>query len=351
VTSADEPVPQSRGWGPSLGYVQEGVIGSDAPTAPERVGPDFVVPGVAAEVAEREPAAPSGGESRSTGGIGVQILRVFAEHKLALVSVVFIVLVILFCWLGPVFYHTNQTNQATALLNPENASPGTTGFPLGTTSTGFDELGRLMYGGQTSLTVGLLSAAVATVIGVIWGAVAGFIGRWVDAFMMRIVDVVLSIPVLFLLIALVTIFHSSESLLILVIAGVSWLIPARLVRGETLTLRTREYVQAVKAMGGRGHRIVGRHIIPNAIGTIVVFATFQVATSILILAALGFLGFGVPPPGTDWGSMLSTGVASAGNGWWWEIYPVGACIILVVMAFNFIGDALRDALEVRTQRR
>jgi peptide/nickel transport system permease protein len=156
---------------------------------------------------------------------------------------------------------------------------------------------------------------------------------------------------LFLLIALVTVFHSSEGLLILVIAAVSWLVPARLLRGETLSLRSREYVQAVRGMGGRGGRIVGRHIIPNSVGTIVVFATFQVADSILLLAALGFLGFGVPLPQTDWGTMLSTGVNVAGNGWWWEIYPVGICIVLVVVAFNFIGDALRDALEVRTERR
>lgn len=320
----------------------------DATESPVAVGPDLVVPGEAAEAPEH---APEGGESQSSGGIAIQIVRVFMEHKLAVVSLGFIVFMILFCWVGPHVYHTIQDNQQAVLTNPENAPPGATGHPLGTTNTGFDVLGRLMYGGQTSLEVGLLSAAVATAVGVVYGAVAGFFGKWLDAFMMRIVDVVLSIPVLFLLIALVTIFHSSKTLLIFVIAGVSWLIPARLVRGETLTLRTREYVQAVRAMGGRGGRIIGRHIIPNAVGTIVVFATFQVATSILLLAALGFLGFGVPAPGTDWGTMLSNAVDSAGNGWWWEIYPVGLCIVLVVVAFNFIGDALRDALEVRTQRR
>jgi peptide/nickel transport system permease protein len=307
----------------------------------------LIVPEEAAEAAER----PEGGEARSTGGIARQIARVFLEHKLAVAGLVVIVLVILFCWLGPVIYHTNQSNQELALLNPENSPPGVTGHPLGTTATGFDELGRLMFGGQASLTVGLLSALAATVVGVIYGAIAGFAGRWLDAIMMRFVDVVLSMPIIFLLIALVTIFHSSETLLIVVIAGVSWLAPARLIRGETLTLRTREYVQAVRAMGGGAPRIIGRHIIPNAVGTIVVFATFQVATSILILAALGFLGFGIPAPGTDWGTMLSNAVNAAGNGWWWEFYPVGAMIIVVVVAFNFIGDALRDALEVRTQRR
>jgi peptide/nickel transport system permease protein len=169
--------------------------------------------------------------------------------------------------------------------------------------------------------------------------------------MMRVVDVLLSIPTLFLLIALVTIFHASELLIILVIAFVSWLVPARLIRGETLSLRIREYVQAVKVMGGGRTRIIGRHIIPNSVGTIVVFATFQIADSILLLAALGFLGFGVPAPGTDWGSMLSSGVDAAGNGWWWQIYPAGVCIIVVVVAFNFVGDALRDSLEVRLQKR
>ncbi len=319
-----------------------------SPGAPLRVGMDLVVPEEAAEAAE----APEGGEARASGGIGKQILRVFVEHKLAVVSLVFIILVVLFCWVGPLIYHTNQTNQELALFNPENAPPGATGkFPLGTTETGFDVLGRLMFAGQASLTVGLLSALVATVVGVVYGAVAGFFGRWLDALMMRIVDIVLSIPVLFLLIALVTIYHSSEPLLIFVIAGVSWLVPARLIRGETLTLRTREYVQAVRSMGGSGGRIIGRHIIPNAVGTIVVFATFQVATSILILAALGFLGFGIPAPGTDWGTMLASGVDAASNGYWWEVYPVGILIVLVVVAFNFIGDALRDALEVRTQRR
>jgi peptide/nickel transport system permease protein len=331
-------------------YRDNSLVGSDAPDMPERVGLDLITPAEAVGTEDLD-AAPAGGEAQTTGGIARQIFRVFLEHKLAVVSLCFIILMILFCWVGPFLYHSNQTTQATALLTPENLPPGATGHPLGTNNTGFDVLGRLMYGGQTSLLVGLLSAAVATVVGVIWGAVSGFLGRWLDAVMMRIVDIVLSMPVLFLLIALVSIFHSSETLLILVIAGVSWLIPARLVRGETLSLRTREYVQAVKAMGGRGPRIIGRHIIPNAVGTIVVFATFQVATSILILAALGFLGFGLPPPGTDWGSMLSAATNSLGNGWWWEVYPVGVCIVLVVIAFNFVGDALRDALEVRTQRR
>ncbi|HWE65660.1 MAG TPA: ABC transporter permease [Acidimicrobiales bacterium] len=295
-------------------------------------------------------SAPEGGDASSNGGMARQIIRVFVENKLAVAGLIAIVFFLLFCYVGPLIYHTNQTNAETALNNAQNGSPGG-GHLLGTDNTGFDMVGRLMYGGQASLLVGFASAAVATVIGVIYGAVSGFAGGWLDALMMRFVDMILSMPVLFLLIALVTIEGQSEILIIFVIAAVSWLIPARLVRGETLTLRVREYVQAVRIMGGSRTRIIGRHIVPNAVGTIVVFATFQIADSILLLAALGFIGLGIPAPGTDWGSMLSDGVNSAALGYWWEIYPAGLCIILVVIAFNFVGDALRDALEVRLQRR
>jgi peptide/nickel transport system permease protein len=295
-------------------------------------------------------SAPAGGEASSVGGMAKQIFNVFTENKLAVAGLVVIIIFLLFCYIGPLLYHTNQTNGEIALNGVQNGSPKGSHL-LGTDNSGYDIIGRLMFGGQASLLVGFASAGVATVVGVIWGAVAGFVGGWIDAIMMRIVDMLLSVPVLFLLIALVTIYHQSETLIIFVIAAVSWLIPARLVRGETLTLRVREYVQAVRVMGGSRTRIVGRHIVPNAIGTIVVFATFQIADSILLLAALGFIGLGIQAPATDWGSMLSDGVNSAALGYWWEIYPAGICIVLVVIAFNFIGDALRDALEVRLQRR
>ncbi|HTZ10056.1 MAG TPA: ABC transporter permease [Acidimicrobiales bacterium] len=295
---------------------------------------------------------PEGGEVVSTGGMLRQIGRVFKENKLAVVGLAVIILMILFCWLGPVFYHTNQTNAQQALVSnaAPNSAPGGSN-PLGTDNAGFDILGRLMFGGKNSLLVGLAAAVIGTAFGAVYGAVSGFFGSWVDAVMMRIVDTLLSIPFLFLLIVLAVIFHPSVLALILIIAFVSWLIPARLIRGETLTLRTREYVQAVRAMGGTRRRIVLRHIIPNAIGTIIVNATFQVADAILLLAALGFLGLGVPPPQTDWGSMLSNGVTYAVSGYWWEIYPAGLAIVLVVVAFNFVGDALRDSLEVRLQQR
>jgi peptide/nickel transport system permease protein len=173
----------------------------------------------------------------------------------------------------------------------------------------------------------------------------------VDAFMMRIVDAILSIPFIFVLIILAVLIHPSRLTMIAFIAATYWPGPARLVRGETLSLRTREYVAAVKVAGGRSSRAVLRHIMPNAIGTIIVQATFAVADSIIILSGLGFLGFGIQLPQTDWGSMLSNGLQFMNLGYWWLIYPAGLTIILTVVAFNFIGDALRDAFETRLQRR
>ncbi len=291
--------------------------------------------------------APEGGEAGSTGSIGRLILRVFLENKLAVVGVAIVVLMVGFCWIGPLFYHTNQIS---VNLYQVTLPPGGS-HPLGTDPSGFDVLGRLMYAGQTSLEVGLAAAAVATLVGVLWGAISGYFGGIVDAVMMRVVDILLSIPSLLLLIVLAVLFSPGKWDLVLIIGFLAFLYPARLVRAETLTLRTREYVQAVRVMGGTGRRIVGRHIIPNAIGTIVVNATFQVADAILLLAALSYLGLGIQYPQADWGSMLNTGTSYLDNGDWWLLIPAGACIVLIVVAFNFIGDALRDSLEVRLQQR
>ncbi len=304
-------------------------------------------PAVPADHDQAPIAGPSGGEAIETGSIGRLILRVFIENRLAVVGVTIIVLMFLFCFVGPIFYHTNQTSTNLYDLT----LPPSSQHPLGTDSNGLDVLGRLMYAGQTSLEVGLAAAAIATVVGVIWGAVAGFFGGFVDAVMMRVVDVLLSIPALFLLIILAVLFQPNKTSLIFILGFLAWLTPARLVRGETLSLRTREYVQAVRVMGGKSRRMVTRHIIPNAIGTIVVNATFQVADAILALAALGFLGLGVQFPQADWGQMLGQGEAYLAVGDWWLLIPAGICIVLVVVAFNFIGDALRDSLEVRLQQR
>jgi peptide/nickel transport system permease protein len=274
-------------------------------------------------------------------------LDVFVENKLAIVGLVVLVLIVCFSFFGPMFYHTDQIHTN---LSIENLAPGT-GHPLGTDPSGYDILGRLMVGGQTSLEIGLAAAIMATCIGTLWGAVAGYFGGIVDTVMMRVVDAMLSIPTLFLALVAVAMFPRTKLTLILVIAVTSWLTTSRLIRGEALSLRTRDYVQAMRVMGGGGGRAVFRHIAPNAVGTIVVNATFQVADAILTVVALSYLGLGIAAPGTDWGGMLNAGVENIYNNYWWQIYPAGLAIILVVISINFIGDALRDAFEVRLQQR
>jgi peptide/nickel transport system permease protein len=278
----------------------------------------------------------------------VRAWEVFAENRLALAGLSFIVFILLFCFVGPHVYVTNQTNTdlSTYLCHPSGS------HLLGCNDLGYDELGRLMVGGQTSLEVGIAAAVVSVLVGTLYGAISGFAGGFVDAVMMRVVDAGLSLPSLMIIIILSVIFHPTPTTIIFIIAVFYWFGVARLVRGETLSLRNREYVQAVKVIGGRPLRSVLKHIVPNAIGTIIVQATFAVADAILTLSILGFLTLGVAPPNTDWGSMLSTGLNYIqGGNYWWLIYPPGIAIILTCISFNFIGDALRDAFETRLQRR
>lgn len=298
------------------------------------------------------PGLPAAMASAEGGDVGVQTgwrlaVRSFAENKLAVIGVGIVVFFVLFCWVGPLFYHGNVT--ASDLINA-NDPPGA-GHPLGTDVNGFDTLKELMVGGQTSLEIGLLASAIATVFGTLWGAISGLAGGLLDGLMMRIVDVVLAVPLLFVILIIGARWGSTVPLLALIIGIFSWLVPARLVRGEVLTLRVRDFISAARIAGAKRRRLVLRHLIPNALSVVVVNITFQVADAIILVAVLGFLGFGLTYPIIDWGDSLSTGTNELQNGYWWQVFPVGICIVLAVMAFNLIGDALRDALDVRLRRR
>jgi ABC-type dipeptide/oligopeptide/nickel transport system permease subunit len=274
-------------------------------------------------------------------------LRAFAQNRLAVAGLAILAFFLLFCFFGPLLYHGNVS---VADVIHSNSQP-VQGHPVGTDTEGFDILGQLMVGGQASLEIGLLAAAIATFVGTLWGAIAGLAGGVLDGVMMRIVDVVLSIPLLFVVLIVGAKWGSSVVSLALIIGIFSWLVPARLVRGEVLTLRVRDFVAAARAAGSTRSRLVLRHLIPNALSVVVVNITFQVADAILLVAILGFLGFGLNFPTFDWGDMLAGGTENLLNGYWWEVYPVGICIVLTVMAMNLIGDALRDALDVRLRRR
>ncbi|HEX4223160.1 MAG TPA: ABC transporter permease [Pseudonocardiaceae bacterium] len=272
------------------------------------------------------------------------VLARFASNRLALTGAVLLLLIVLFSFVGPLLYHTDQVH--TDLLHAR-LTPGAAGHPLGTDDLGYDVLGRLMVAGRTSLIIGVLAGLIATAIGAIWGALAGYTGGWADAVMMRVVDTGIAIPALFLLLVAATLVTPSAGILAVLIGCVSWLVPARLMRAETVSLRERDYVKALAVIGAGRLRIVFRHIIPNAIGTILVNVTFQMADAILLVTYVSFLGLGVPPPNTNWGAMLSKGITYTYDGAWWLILPPGIAIVLVICAVNFVGDGLREALGGR----
>jgi peptide/nickel transport system permease protein len=273
--------------------------------------------------------------------------RDFARHRLGLMGLALIVALILFCFLGPMVHPTDQLH---ANVDLTNVGPNG-GHPLGTDANGYDVLGRLMVGGRASLEIGLAVAILATLLGALWGALAGFTGGALDALMMRIVDTLLALPAIFVLIYLATVVQPTVPLLIGVIALLSWLGPARLIRSETLSLRTREFIEATRAMGAGPVRTIVRHVLPNTVGTLVVNATFQVADAIILLATLSFLGFGLPPPAATWGGMLYQGTSYLLDGYWWEVYPAGIMIMVTVIAFNLVGDALRETVDARLTQR
>jgi ABC-type dipeptide/oligopeptide/nickel transport system permease subunit len=291
--------------------------------------------------------APEGGEVGVAQAGWRLAVREFAKNKLAVVGLAILLFFVIFCFIGPLFYHGNVLNTDLA----STSLPPGAGHPIGTTDVGFDEMALLMKGGQAALEVGFVAAFLAIGIGSLWGAISGLAGGILDSAMMRVVDIFLSIPLLFVVLIVAVRYGASVLSLSLIIGGFTWLVPARLVRGEVLTLKVRDFVAAARTAGASRWRLINRHLIPNALGVIIVNVTFNVADAILLVAALGFLGFGLHYPSQDWGDMLSGGIAYMQDGYWWLVFPVGACIVLVVMACNLIGDALRDSLDVRLRRR
>jgi peptide/nickel transport system permease protein len=275
------------------------------------------------------------------------LLRDFLRQRMGVVGLLIIIVMILFSFVGPLVYKTNQvqTNVLAITLAPGGK------HPLGTDAAGYDVLGRLMFAGQSSLEVGVAAAVIAAIIGTVLGAVAGFTGGWLDAALMRIVDALVAIPALLIVLLIATIVTPSTGTVILVLGLLSWLTTARLVRGEVLVIRRLDYVRAAESFGERRWRILYEHVVRNVVGTVVVQATFEVANAILLLAALSFLGLGPPPPAANWGGMLTDGLNYIADGYWWLIYPAGVCIVLTVVAFNLLGDGLRDVVEVRLRSR
>lgn len=225
-------------------------------------------------------------------------------------------------------------------------SPPSGGHLLGTDELGRDVLSRMIWGSRISLSVGFVAVGIAVSIGVAIGSIAGFYGRRVDAVLMRFVDIMLTFPSFFLILAVIAILEPSIWTIMVVIGITGWMDVARLVRAEFLTLTQRDFVFAAKASGAGNMRLIFRHILPNALSPVFVAATFGVAGAILLEAALSFLGLGVQPPNPSWGNILTSGKDNIEVAWWLSLYP-GLAILITVLSYNLVGEGLRDALDPR----
>jgi len=279
------------------------------------------------------------------------VLKRFLRHRLAAGGAIVLFLLVVASLLAPFAPHDPSAINATNRLE----SPSST-YWLGTDLLGRDVFARLLHGGRISLTVGILATLVALIVGTTVGALAGYFGGFVDNFLMRVVDVFLSFPSLFVLIVIGSILRNSEYAhlrggllpLALIIGILSWMTVARVVRATFLSLREVEFVEAARSMGAGHTRIMFRHIMPGAVGPIIVQGTLQVAFSILTESGLSYLGFGIQPPTPSWGNMLNDAQRFMIRLPWLAIMP-GMMIFMTVMAINYVGDGLRDALDPRSK--
>ena len=229
------------------------------------------------------------------------------------------------------------------------ATPPSAAHWLGTDIFGRDMLTRIMYGGRVSLMVGFVATAVALVIGILWGSIAGFIGGRVDAVMMRIVDIMYALPFMIFIVLLMVVFGRNILLLFVAIGAVEWLTMARIVRSQVMALRKQEFIEAAYSMGLSRWAIIRRHIIPNTLGPVIVYTTLTIPSVMLLEAFLSFLGLGIQPPQSSWGLLINYGVETMEEYPWLLIFP-GITLSLTLFALNFLGDGLRDALDPRTSK-
>jgi len=272
--------------------------------------------------------------------------RNFFKHKLAVASLVFFVLLVttIFVWSAILPADASQRTDLLAIRDGPSLA-----HPMGTDNVGSDVLKRIVLGGRLSLTVGLTAMLISITIGTLVGSIAGFYGGIVDNILMRIVDMMLSIPLLFLLVVLAAVLGPSVRTIIVVIGIASWMDVARIIRANFLGLKNKEFVEAARSIGVKNRSIIFRHILPNTLAPIIVAATLGVANAIILEAYVSFLGYGIQPPQPSWGNMVPAGsfLLTITRAPWLMLFP-GLMITLTVLAVNFIGDGLRDALDPRS---
>ncbi|GAK04801.1 LOW QUALITY PROTEIN: oligopeptide transport system permease protein OppC [Geomicrobium sp. JCM 19037] len=277
------------------------------------------------------------------------IVKRFFANKLAVAGVFMFLLVVIFSFSAPLFVEHDP-----AQTNPLNtyAEPSSDHW-LGTNSSGQDNFARLVYGGQISLQVGVFIMLIVSVIGVVLGSISGYFGGWIDSIIMRITDLFLIFPFLLLVLTVVTILQNvNVAILVITLGLIVWPNITRILRGTYLTLREREFIYSARAAGATDLRIIVKHMIPNAIGPIIVNATIIMAQMIILESALSFIGFGIPAPTLSWGAMLNEARSlNILTGMPWAWMPPGIMIVITVLSINFIGDGLRDAFDPKSSRK
>jgi len=310
----------------------------------------------AAKAVDASSAAPNASEGKAIEGrspwlLGWQRLR---RDRVAMISLVVIVLIVLMAILAPLATaltgHPPNEQYRQIGLTPDGLPKGPTSqFLLGTDDLGRDILVRIAYGARVSLLVGVVSTGIAVALGVVIGLAAGFFGGIVDTVLARLVDVALTMPFLLVAIALVSITGPSLTITILVIGFFSWASVARIVRGQVLSLREREFVEAARSLGASDPRIMFVDILPNVLAPVIVYTTLLIPVVITVEATLTYLGLGLPPPTADWGGMISDGQQYYTTAWWFIIFP-GTALLLTTLAFNLFGDGVRDAFDPRSDQ-
>jgi oligopeptide transport system permease protein len=268
------------------------------------------------------------------------------QNRLAMIGLFILLIMVLIslltAWIAPYSYEVQDLNLG--------ATPPSAEHWLGTDIFGRDMLTRIMYGSRVSLAVGFLATAVSLIIGVTWGAVSGFSGGRVDSVMMRIVDILYALPFVIFVILLMVVFGRNLFLLFMAIGAVEWLTMARIIRGQVLSIREKEYIDSAVMTGISGWHIITRHVIPNAIGPIIVYTTLTIPSVILLESFLSFLGLGIQPPMCSWGLLINYGVETMEEYPWLLIFP-GVVLSITLFSLNFLGDGLRDALDPKSTRR
>jgi len=298
-----------------------------------------------------EAVATRGIEGRTPWQLAWQRLR---RDRVAMVSIVVIALIVLMAIAAPlaalVTGHPVNEQYRTTGLTPDGLPRGPSSeFWLGTDDLGRDILVRIAYGARISLLVGVASTVLTVVIGVVIGLAAGFLGGLVDTVLARLIDVVLSVPFLLVAIALVSITGPSLVVTVLVIGFFSWASVARIVRGQVLSMREREFVEAARSLGASNSRIMFVDILPNVLAPVIVYASLLIPVVIVVEATLSFLGLGLAPPTADWGGMISEAQNYYTTSWWFVVFP-GAALLITTLAFNLLGDGVRDAFDPRSER-